>query len=565
METQMKMLKINTLHSLMAAVMFFAVCLKAWADEPSVYWWNDKSDDNAPGITLSWEVMVPYTYTFEGEVRESVYSTGDCVCEVYRGDTKIGEVGPIDGTKYYFQDTGARVPNEYTYWINVVSGPAQFKSTPSGAIRCVRSCDVSVNDDSVSFDIFGGEADVTVSAQWETLKKVSSVEWDAASDVDWISLSKSAETLTISAGSNKTPDERIGHVDISVHGWKIKTITVWQSTASTTHRIAWGDQYGYPQPHYDGPGCRLLFTDETTTRIPHYDGYGFTYEYSTGNSKYIIYRDGVEIASGVTSIDGWNWFLDYDVEPGRSYVYEVKLVISKCPADQWPTTGPLAHLCAYNYTAEFSEDEVAFDKAGGERDISVSLYMKRADGSYKLGYYDSYFIVTSDSDWFYAYRKDIEKSHYCVLEVDANDSGSPREGVVNIEHEGVVFQIKVKQAGDSSASAYASWAAANGVTGAWNEKDQHGIYNVFRYVFGEPTGTFEHTPLIDISFADGKVVIKTPPVVNAENVALRIVASDNPDGTGNTSAYPLDASGVMPLEEDMVVSRFFHVEVSEAL
>ena len=170
MKTQMKMLKVSLLHSLMAAVMFFVACSKVWAAEPSVYWWNNTSNDNAPGITLSWEVMVPYTYTFEGEVRESAYSTGDCVCEVYRGDTKIGEVGPIAGVMYFFQDVGARVPNEYTYWINVVPGPVQFKSEPSWAIRCGQSCDVNIDNDDFLLDEFGGREDVSVSAQWETLK-----------------------------------------------------------------------------------------------------------------------------------------------------------------------------------------------------------------------------------------------------------------------------------------------------------------------------------------------------------------------------------------------------------
>lgn len=585
MKTQMKMLKVSLLHSLMAAVMFFVACSKVWAAEPSVYWWNNTSNDNAPGITLSWEVMVPYTYTFEGEVRESAYSTGDCVCEVYRGDTKIGEVGPIAGVMYFFQDVGARVPNEYTYWINVVPGPVQFKSEPSWAIRCGQSCDVNIDNDDFLLDEFGGREDVSVSAQWETLKAetiygpagyidpigvnysavVSPVEWDAASDVDWLSLSKNGTMLTISADTNKTPATRTGHIDILVHGWKIKTISVAQDTATPTNKIIWGDPNGYAQPPYDGPGCRLLFTDETKTPIPPASGYGTTYEYSSGENKYIVYRDDVAIASGITSLDGWNWFNDYDVEPGRSYTYEVKLVDSRLPADEWPTTGPSSRRCEYNYTAVFSSGEVSFDKAGGERDITVSIYKKTAEESLYLGYYDSYYTVTYDSDWFCAYRSDMaNRTHNCVLEVDANDSGSPREGIVNIEHEGVVFQIKVKQAGDSSASAYTSWTAANGVAGAWNEKDQHGIYNVFRYVFGEPIGTFERIPLIDISFSGGKVAIKTPPIVNAENFVLKIVASDKPDGTGNTKDYPLDASGVTPLEEDSSVSRFFHIEASEA-
>ena len=55
------------------------------------------------------------------------------------------------------------------------------------------------------------------------------------------------------------------------------------------------------------------------------------------------------------------------------------------------------------------------------------------------------------------------------------------------------------------ADPYAAWAAENGIAGAWNEMDEGGIYNVFRYLFDEPTGDIR---IIDISFdAEGNVVI----------------------------------------------------------
>ena len=111
---------------------------------------------------------------------------------------------------------------------------------------------------------------------------------------------------------------------------------------------------------------------------------------------------------------------------------------------------------------------------------------------------------------------------------------------------------------------YSSWAAANGLSGAWDAKDASGVYNVFRYVFNKPVGDFSETPLIGISFVDGKPLIKTPAIVNASGFTLSVAASDKADGTGNVINYTLNASGETRIEEAVKPSRFFRLKVDVA-
>ena len=87
------------------------------------------------------------------------------------------------------------------------------------------------------------------------------------------------------------------------------------------------------------------------------------------------------------------------------------------------------------------------------------------------------------------------------------------------------------------ATAYEAWAEDNGITGAWNEKSG-GIYNVFRYVFGQPTGVF---PLITgIDVGESKVVITTSAVVNSDGVAVSVVESSDLAGETETATKPLE-------------------------
>ena len=76
-------------------------------------------------------------------------------------------------------------------------------------------------------------------------------------------------------------------------------------------------------------------------------------------------------------------------------------------------------------------------------------------------------------------------------------------------------------------TAYATWAAANDITGAWNDTDASGIYNVFRYMFGQPTGDF---PLITgIDVGESEVVITTTPlaVANGDGFTVSVVESSD--------------------------------------
>ena len=87
------------------------------------------------------------------------------------------------------------------------------------------------------------------------------------------------------------------------------------------------------------------------------------------------------------------------------------------------------------------------------------------------------------------------------------------------------------------ATAYETWAEDNGITGAWNETSG-GIYNVFRYVFGQPTGDF---PLITgIDVGESEVVITTSAVVNSDGVTVSVVESSDLAGETITDTKALE-------------------------
>jgi len=58
---------------------------------------------------------------------------------------------------------------------------------------------------------------------------------------------------------------------------------------------------------------------------------------------------------------------------------------------------------------------------------------------------------------------------------------------------------------------------------------------------------------------DGKAVIITPALVNAEGFDITVIASDNVDGTGNIGAIPLNASGRTVINEEKGEARFFRL------
>ena len=113
-------------------------------------------------------------------------------------------------------------------------------------------------------------------------------------------------------------------------------------------------------------------------------------------------------------------------------------------------------------------------------------------------------------------------------------------------------------------SAYEIWAAANGVAGAWDETDASGIHNVFRYVFGQPTGAFTNPPLIDIEIEDGNAVVKTPPVSNTVGFAVSVVESSDVVGSAVTRRKTLDATGRTEFAMGSAASsRFYRLSVTE--
>ena len=108
-------------------------------------------------------------------------------------------------------------------------------------------------------------------------------------------------------------------------------------------------------------------------------------------------------------------------------------------------------------------------------------------------------------------------------------------------------------------ASYAAWAAASGVSGAWDETDALGIHNVFRYAFDKPFGAFTNPPLLSITFdASGNPVVLTPPLVNGEGFDLSILATDTLAGD-NPATYPLDPSGTNAIPASAAPSRFFRL------
>ena len=112
---------------------------------------------------------------------------------------------------------------------------------------------------------------------------------------------------------------------------------------------------------------------------------------------------------------------------------------------------------------------------------------------------------------------------------------------------------------------YSTWAAGNGISGAWNEKDADGIYNVFRYAFNVPKGNFEGTPLIDIELKDDSVAVKTPAIVNANDVTITVVESSDVAGETVTNSQELKAAGCMAFSKSDESPRFYRLraELSE--
>ena len=92
-----------------------------------------------------------------------------------------------------------------------------------------------------------------------------------------------------------------------------------------------------------------------------------------------------------------------------------------------------------------------------------------------------------------------------------------------------------------------------------------GVANVFRYAFDKP-GDFGATPLLDVVLgADGRAVVRTPPVVNTAGFTYQVLASDNLafDANGNVATYDLDPTGATVIPETGKTARFFRLRAVE--
>ena len=112
-------------------------------------------------------------------------------------------------------------------------------------------------------------------------------------------------------------------------------------------------------------------------------------------------------------------------------------------------------------------------------------------------------------------------------------------------------------------SPYETWAAANGVAGAWDATDASGIHNVFRYLFDVPAGAITNPPLLDIAIEGGNAVVITPPVSNTVGFAVSVVESSDVVGATVTRRKPLDATGRTVFPMGSAASRFYRLSVTE--
>lgn len=247
-----------------------------------------------------------------------------------------------------------------------------------------------------------------------------------------------------------------------------------------SYEIRWGGQYWQgsfdkndgekPCGYEDEPGCCIYFTDVLTAYFKGDPGHSDWSVDSYGKGlPYTIYRDDVAIATGVSEYgqNGGMWFTDYDVVPGRTYKYEIKVrgedvdrmfgADSFCDAGvtnrQEYTTGPLNVECYFIYTAEFEPGEVVFDENGGEREVGISIYRQTASESF-FEKYEIYNDLSSNVEWarprVYLPSEAEWWNKSIVIEADENDTNEAREGIVTVyywtdNNEGFEWQIKVSQ------------------------------------------------------------------------------------------------------------------------
>ena len=107
---------------------------------------------------------------------------------------------------------------------------------------------------------------------------------------------------------------------------------------------------------------------------------------------------------------------------------------------------------------------------------------------------------------------------------------------------------------------YETWAEENGITGAWDDEDESGTYNVFRYVFNMPTGFAD---IVGCDIDGDNIVIMTPAIVNSDGVTVNVVESSDPDGKLETVTKALTNEGRAEFSNAFEGVRYYRLSAEE--
>jgi len=314
--------------------------------------------------------------------------------------------------------------------------------------------------------------------------------------------------------------------------------------------IAWQDSLGlYSAVNSESPGCCMCFNYwETWNEVKPDNSYITFTSWATGELC-TVFRDGVAIATVPCSGDP-SWFSDYDVVPGETYTYEIV-------GARGGRTGEIKVECKFIYRLDPAEPALSFaandNYSNGK--YAATLYKQTAsaltavDYPWSVGCESS---VKENGDWIGA---ECGYDGRIYVWVSPNETGSARIGQATIKVGGMGLPITVTQAG--KVTGYFSWAAENGVVGAWNEKSG-GVYNVFRYVFGQRTGDFAVLTGIDVG--ESNVVITTPSVANSDGVVVSVVESSDLEGTTVITSKALDAAGRTEFTKSAEAPRYYRLK-----
>lgn len=288
------------------------------------------------------------------------------------------------------------------------------------------------------------------------------------------------------------------------------------------------------------------------------DGSYGTCIYRYVDTTFTIWRDDVAIAT-VSNVSGYR---DYDVELGKTYTYRVTAMGA--------STKSVNCFCYMDYTLEVDESPLLFSPDGGEKEVTA-ISMERQIGNSKETITSRHYTgewnaslrtVQCSESWVTAQHS--YNAGILTVTAKKNTSGTTRTATITLtDYAYHVKTITVRQSAEAGA-VFADWAEMNGVGGELDDKTD-GVANAFRYVFDVPSGDFEETPLIDVAFEDGKVVVKTPPVVNEAGVTVSVVESSDAAGKTVTATKAIDTAGSTEfLKDSTALSRFYRLSVDVA-